>query len=141
MSYDVDAKRFTEQAAYTERCPVCFIEFVYPQSLENAFRARTQLHIWCPLGHELVTLGKTEADRLRDELTREKQRVEQARADAEFQRARKNMAYRQVAAQKGQVTKIKNRIAKGVCPSCNRTFSDLARHMGSKHPRFAESAV
>ncbi|HYC31767.1 MAG TPA: hypothetical protein VEB59_05720, partial [Gemmatimonadales bacterium] len=35
---------------------------------------------------------------------------------------------------KGVVTKIKRRVAGGVCPCCNRTFSDLARHMSGKHP-------
>ncbi len=36
------------------------------------------------------------------------------------------------------MTKVKKRAANGVCPCCNRTFSDLARHMKAKHPDFAE---
>lgn len=29
----------------------------------------------------------------------------------------------------------------GVCPCCNRTFSDLQRHMASKHKGFAAEEV
>ncbi|HEX9950777.1 MAG TPA: hypothetical protein VGB53_03340 [Rubricoccaceae bacterium] len=36
---------------------------------------------------------------------------------------------RRAAAQKGAHTRTKKRIAAGVCPCCNRTFQDLARHM------------
>ena len=32
------------------------------------------------------------------------------------------------------LTRVKNRVSRGVCPNCNRTFKDLARHMASKHP-------
>lgn len=38
---------------------------------------------------------------------------------------------------KGALTKVKNRISKGVCPCCNRTFADLQRHMTTKHPKYA----
>lgn len=35
-------------------------------------------------------------------------------------------------------TRTKNRIAKGVCPCCSRTFLDLQRHMQTKHPDFTK---
>lgn len=41
-----------------------------------------------------------------------------------------------VAAYKGQVTKVKRRVSKGVCPCCNRTFENLARNMESQHPAY-----
>lgn len=33
-------------------------------------------------------------------------------------------------------TRIKNRVKNGVCPCCNRTFENLARHMQAKHSDF-----
>ncbi len=39
-------------------------------------------------------------------------------------------------AEKGAKTRIKNRVANGVCPCCNRSFVNLARHMHNQHPAF-----
>ncbi len=56
----------------------------------------------------------------------EKQKTKDALAEAEhFRKSRDAM--------KGQVTKVKNRIEKGICPHCKRYFKDLHRHMKSKH--------
>lgn len=41
---------------------------------------------------------------------------------------------RSAAAYKGAATRLKNRAKAGVCPCCNRTFQNLARHMASQHP-------
>jgi hypothetical protein len=30
-------------------------------------------------------------------------------------------------------------VANGVCPCCNRTFQNLARHMAGKHPDYEEA--
>jgi hypothetical protein len=54
-------------------------------------------------------------------------------------RADRNQAKRSLAAQKGVTTRIKRRVANGVCPCCKRTFQDLARHMAGQHPRYAEA--
>jgi len=43
---------------------------------------------------------------------------------------------RQRRAEKAAKTRLKNRIAAGVCPCCNRTFANLARHMTGQHPDF-----
>jgi negative regulator of replication initiation len=42
-------------------------------------------------------------------------------------------------AEKAAKTKIKQRVAHGVCPCCTRSFSDLKRHMTTKHPDYANS--
>jgi hypothetical protein len=81
--------------------------------------------------------GETEAQRLRRQLVQsqnsvvaERQRHDQTRADLRETELRR-------IAQKGVTTRIKNRITKGVCPCCNRTFQDLQRHMAGKHPNYA----
>lgn len=43
---------------------------------------------------------------------------------------------RSLVAHKGHTTRLKNRIAAGVCPCCQRTFQNLARHMKCKHPKY-----
>ena len=54
-------------------------------------------------------------------------------------RDQRDAAQRSANAQKGVATRIKNRVAKGVCPCCNRTFVDLGRHMAGQHPTWATS--
>lgn len=57
----------------------------------------------------------------------------------EFEAARRNdhtSFYCPRRAQKGQNTRLKNRIAAGVCPCCNRSFQNVARHMAGQHPDF-----
>lgn len=67
---------------------------------------------------------------LEEALQKTKERVE--RKDQEI-----TFLNRQIAAQRGQTTKLKNRIAKGVCPCCQRSFQNLKRHMESQHPDFS----
>jgi hypothetical protein len=72
-------------------------------------------------------------------------RLSQVEADARWQREQKDrereakeQAERRLSATRGVVTRIRNRVANGVCPCCNRTFADLHRHMASQHPEFVE---
>jgi hypothetical protein len=91
----------------------------------------------CPFGHDLhYPQGKTEAEKLREQLEAERrsrqraeQRVAEARDDAEHQRRRAN-------GYKGHATRITKRAKAGVCPCCNRSFENLRRHMATKHPQF-----
>jgi hypothetical protein len=39
---------------------------------------------------------------------------------------------------KRRLTITQKRIANGICPCCNRSFQNVARHMTSKHPDFKE---
>lgn len=101
--------------------------------MESGFyadRLRDHKNFYCPNGHSQHFIGETEAERLQKQLDRERNRVDFYKRESESQK-------RSRAAMKGQLTKTKNRIAKGVCPCCNRQFSDLHRHMESKHPDYA----
>lgn len=40
---------------------------------------------------------------------------------------------------KGHHTRLKKRIANGVCPCCNRSFKNLHLHMENQHPEYLES--
>ena len=87
---------------------------------------------YCPVGHAQHYRDSTEK-----RLARE--REAHARTIARFDqvRAERDAIERSRSATRGQLTKVKNRVANGVCPCCSRTFSDLARHMTAKHPDYA----
>ena len=76
--------------------------------------------------------GNSENDKLKRQLEKERKRREWAEQET------KNTENR-LRAQKAATTRIKNRVGAGVCPCCNKTFKQLARHMRSKHPNYAST--
>lgn len=95
---------------------------------------------YCPNGH-CLTFGKTELDRAREELDWAKKRLGWAEARETHEHDQRQAAERSARAYKGQVTKIKRRVGNGVCPCCNRTFADLARHMNGQHPGYGDGGT
>ena len=89
--------------------------------------------VFCPLGHEWV-VSETEAETLRKKLE-EQQRRTQAARDLLHAEERSH------AATRGHLTRQKRRTAAGVCPCCNRTFQQLARHMKGQHPDYVEGTT
>lgn len=114
-----------------EECYKCAVKFAIPASLQRRLR-ETGDEFFCPNGHGQVYKAP-EIQKLRDELRRVR---EQSQRDIEWQRGQRRVAEKQLIAKKGQITKLKNRISKGVCPCCNRSFADLHRHMTTKHPDY-----
>lgn len=113
----------------TVTCCACGMVFAAPS---NWIGKRREKHdtFYCPAGHNLHFPGKSDAEVLREQLEREKRRHEFTRNElAQTEKRRR--------AEKGAKTRIKNRIAGGACPCCNRTFENLGRHMATKHPDFA----
>lgn len=80
--------------------------------------------------------GKTEAQRLKEQLEAERRGKELAQKQAERERERTAAANRRARAQKAAKTRVINRVKNGVCPCCNRHFANLHRHMQSQHPDF-----
>jgi hypothetical protein len=100
---------------------------------EQALR-RNCNHFYCLWGHEQhYSLGPTREAELRLERDRLKQQL--AQKDDEITDANRRAAHakKQLAASRGEVTRLHKRTENGVCPCCNRTFANLARHMASKH--------
>jgi hypothetical protein len=129
----------TNQLHYSDTLVIevcwCGTHHAVPKTLRDYMLAqhrngKSQIGIYCPRGHIWTFAGKGEADIERD--LRE-------RAETQNQHLRDQLeaSERSKAALRGQMTKMKNRVGKGVCPCCNRTFTDLQRHMKSKHPDFA----
>ncbi len=103
---------------------------------------RTQLvetgeTFYCPSGHPQY-FADSEINRLKRQLEVSERDRKYYRERREIERAAKESAQRGRAAFKGQVTKIKRRVGRGVCPCCNRQFKDLQRHMEGQHPSWQD---
>lgn len=115
----------------TEECCRCGTVFAFAEELREKCLQDHSRQFYCPNGHPQHYLGETEAERLKRNLKWAHTRA--ARIERERDRAE--------ARRRGQLaanTRLKKRIANGVCPCCKRTFKDLARHMAGQHPEFAE---
>ncbi len=124
-------------------CCKCKCQMWIPDELNTAaLNARSVIPFYCAYGHrQFYVEGESEETKLRRERDRLAQRLAEWQDEARSERQKKEAAERRAAAARGQVTKIKNRVGHGVCPCCNRTFENLARHMTSKHPTFTAEAA
>lgn len=115
-------------------CGMCGVVYTVPKVRYDNMRAEGGF-AFCPNGH---AWGWREGTRQRDQLRLERDRLKQklAEKDDEIARVKKS-----ASAIKGEYTKVKNRIAAGVCPCCNRSFANLHRHMKAMHPYFKTAEV
>lgn len=121
-------------------CARCGVSFGITKRYDDE-RREARATFYCPNGHTLSFSGKSETEKLREQLDAEKTRAEFWRNERDRNAQRADAADRRAAAARGQVTKLKNRAAAGVCPCCNRSFVQLERHMSTKHPGFAATQV
>lgn len=106
-------KTFTIE--FTEiNCGGCGVVYFIPDYLYKSLR-ETHKGFHCPNGCIRVFNVKSEAEKLKDQLTIERAAHDQTKADLHSK------------------AKQLKRVACGVCPCCNRTFKNLARHMATKH--------
>lgn len=117
----------------------CGISFAVPEWWHKGKR-ETHTTFYCPNGHGQHFSSESEAERLRRERDIARQqiaRVEQERIDAlATANAQKDRADKAEAATK----RLKRRVAAGTCPCCQRTFTNMARHMKTKHPNVVQLA-
>lgn len=124
-------------------CYKCGVPFAMPERLRKHFLDSGE-SFHCPSGHSQAYTISTE-DRLKKQMEQQRQEAERKiqqlqnaveRRDRDIadlgnkvksERGRANY-------HKGKRKVIEARIAHGVCPHCNRTFEDIAKHMASKHP-------
>jgi hypothetical protein len=122
-------------------CGVCGVTYTVPEPKYDHMREDGG-YASCPNGHQW---GWSEGRRQRDALRRERdllaQQVAQRDDEIRAQREAREAAERQARAAKGEITKLKKRASAGTCPCCNRTFSNMAAHMKTKHPEFDPKVV
>lgn len=109
-----------------ESCCSCGIEFLVPKEFQShCLEKGPGKSFYCPNGHSL-SYKESETDKLRRE--RDLMRQQLAQKDDEISKEQS----RALSAQK-ETERIKKRLHGGVCPCCSRRFSNLERHMKSKH--------
>jgi len=122
------------------QCGACGIWFGMEQNMLKKVRENGNA-FFCPKGCN-ISYCKSENQRLKDELAREKQRAEQIIAHKnvaiEHYRTDRDEIKKTLTATKAAKTRLKNRIAVGVCPCCTRHFTNLSRHIETKHPEFKQ---
>lgn len=132
----------TYQLAFTHTVVIIHCsECSSPIAMDPGFqRQRRNDHgtFYCPAGHSQHYPGKSDAEKEREAREQAEQRLAwmntrriRAEQDAESHR-------RSAAAYKGQVTKLRRRVADGICPvpTCRRTFANVARHVEGQHPDY-----
>jgi hypothetical protein len=115
-------------------CYKCGIPFAVPAQHYRQLQDSGD-SFWCPNGHRQHFTETTE-QRMQKQVDAQRRRAEMAERRAEIERDEAQHQGRRASAFKGNVTKLKGRIANGVCPCCNRSFEDMARHMRTKHPGY-----
>ena len=113
-------------------CGGCGTPFAMSQEFYDR-RRRDHKNWYCPMGCVRHYSGESKEQRFRRELETE-------RRENHDLRYRIDHANRSRAALKGQVTKIKRRVGKGICPCCRRNFANLKRHMEGQHPNWREES-
>jgi hypothetical protein len=114
------------------KCCVCGTAFAIESTLQNNLKRHGDT-FYCPNGHsQIYTVSLEEKYK---KLDRE---FKAMREQKNWFKERAETASRSLSATKGVLTRTKNRIARGVCPCCNRQFTDLQRHIETKHPKYIE---
>ena len=123
----------TTSTLVAEICCACGTAFAMEESLREN-RLMHKDNFYCPNGHSQVYVGEPldkKCKRQESQLKNEKETRIWWQDEAETKA-------RSLSATKGVLTKTKKRIANGICPSCNRQFTNLQRHMKTKHPNYVE---
>jgi hypothetical protein len=111
-------------------CCNCGVAMGIPESFVKR-RREDGNDFWCPNGHAQGWHGaKSGMGKLKAEAQQERERREAAERQA--------LALQdQLAAAERERKRHAKRAKNGVCPCCNRSFAQLARHMKNQHPEYA----
>jgi hypothetical protein len=114
----------------------CGIEFCFPVSFWD-IRWRDGKLYYCPNGHAQQYIHRKTLDeenkRLTEQLEKEKQRTAFLQSSYDLAERRRVAAQGRVTKVKKQLDRVETRVKNGVCPCCNRTFENLARHMKASY--------
>lgn len=129
------AKIVREQKLNIWECATCQIPIAL--TLDHEERLRTYGGTFhCPVGHPNSWHGNTEVDRLRAKLADQTRTASQMAERARVAESAAQQSEEARAAASKELKRVKARVKAGVCPCCNRTFQQLARHMTTKHPEY-----
>lgn len=132
----------TETMTYTGTLVVtacwCGIQLAVPNSLYGKAQNDSDFAIYCPLGHSFV-YRENDAERANARAKRAEADAKRAWAAATAARDQAHAAERSARAYRGHLTRLRNKIAAGVCPvtGCRRHFDNVQAHIQGQHPTWA----
>lgn len=139
MSGSVKLRIRNEQTTWVEEfrvtdCASCGIVFAVPATFDRRRRDDAR-SFYCPNGHTL-TYAESKADRLQRELDHARRRVSWRDEELAAARQLAKTNDHRARAYKGQLTKMRKRLAAGVCPvaGCKRSWTELHDHIETCHP-------
>ena len=118
-------KVITEIGLETTTCITCGVVYAMPEKLLDFHRLHGNTH-YCPNGHGQV-FCEPEVEVLNRKLRAAQDRTNQL----EYQL---NGALTDIAEKKKELRRVKRKVNAGLCPYCRRHFTNLERHVHSKHP-------
>lgn len=125
-----EAARIQLETIYVvETCISCGCTFALPQTYQYQ-RRQDHLSFYCPNGHSQCYLADSDLLKARRALEAAQNETLNAKQDAEWQRKLREKTER-------KMKKLERRIKNGVCPCCQRHFTDVQRHIETKHPDYA----
>jgi len=117
-------------------CACCGMSFGVPDRFIEK-RRRDHESFFCPSGCSNYFPGKSDEEKLREEVRRAKKTASFFEAEAEREKRSREAEQRSHRATRGHLTRTKQRVQGGVCPCCDKTFAVLAKHMKAAHPDYA----
>ncbi len=113
----------------------CGVAFGMPADLQQR-RLNDRGTFHCPNGHPQHYTGKSDIEKAKERTEQAERNAKFANGQASFWRERAQESARSAAAHKGHATRIRNLIAKGVCPvpGCRRNFANVKDHIATQHP-------
>ena len=112
-------------------CGECGIVFAVPDYFQQE-RLKTGKGWYCPNGHGRV-YKESETDRLRKLLEQANKKNTDLLERTRMAEDAKKAAVMREGKERAEKKRLLTRTHGGVCPHCNRTFRQLARHMETKH--------
>lgn len=109
----------------TEECCNCGMTFAMTADFQRRSLNDHRRSFYCPAGHAQHYTGKSDEQKLKEELARNTHLRDQLQASAEDAERTRFALIRD-----------RHRFANGVCPCCNRYFDNVKRHMSGQHPEY-----
>lgn len=114
----------------SETCITCGVEFALPEARRNWLTEHKGVSFYCPNGHAQSFIGETEAEKLAKQLAAKQRELE----TSNYQLKNVRDLNQKITVRATRAEKKLERVTKGTCPCCNRSFTALRRHMATKHP-------
>jgi len=118
-----------------EHCCKCGTPFGIEDTLHRQLK-RTGNTFYCPNGHPQIYTNPIE-----NQLAEAKKALKATEEERVWWKNEAETKAAQLKSTRTQLTKTRNRIAKGICPCCHRQFVNLHRHMDTKHPDYNSEEV